>query len=230
MSNDLQNDLDAYVLGDEEAFGPEPHDDYQVQAPPDADAANGMLRRLRGIAREVRTIDALADQEVHRIEAWRADRKSGLTKRAAAIEKALEQWMRAVNRLNPKRKSESLPNGKVALRAPGAGKVVLTNPAAFEVWWRQERVAEITAYLQGHGLTDAAPEAHEVVELVLSRSPLMRVSVEANKTGLKELNTGNEVEFDEQDVEARSIMLDDEVIPGVALVRATVDTCTVTPA
>lgn len=231
MRDDLQNDLDAYVLGDVDA---QPVDaDEAFEAPPDAEQANGMLRRLRGIEREVARINALADSEVRRIEEWRSDRTHGLTKRATAIEAALEQWWRAVNRVNPTRKSESLPNGKVALRSAGAGKVEITNPAAFETWWRQERSEALARYLNDHGMIeDTAAHAAEVLELVLSRSPLMRINPEPNKTGLKELDTGPAAPSPDGDpnVVHLPVGLDGEVIPGVAVVRSTVDTFKATPA
>lgn len=224
---DLQDDLDAYVLSDEELDAAERashNDDEAIEPPTDADKANGMLRQLRGIARELRRIDMLAEQEIARISSWRNDRSFGLNRRRSMIEAALEAWMRAVNRVQPKRKSEALPNGTVKLRA-GKRSVAITDPGAFLTWWRADTTMRVAKELHDLGVTDADTFAPELVEIVLSRSPLVKLQPEPSKTGIGEAGTeGDELPAKDDDVKLRAVVIDGEIVPGVAFSKPAADT------
>lgn len=232
---ELADDLDAFVLGDDDAW---PDVDEALEPPPDADRANAMLRVLRGVEREVEKIDALAAAEVARIEAWRHDRVTGLVKRREQVTAALEQWMRAVNRLNPKRKSEQLPNGKLQLRKPSAGTVEVHDLDAFVAWHRDDRLLIVREYLrtlvESHASTGGIVEelddvVSELLRLVLDHSELARTKVEPVKDALKECIV--QLDHDEVDGDQLwSFVHEGEVIPGVALRRSTVDTFKVTTA
>lgn len=226
-ANELHDDLDAYVLGDDELeAGDEP-----TEAPPDADRANSLLRVLRGVEREARRIDMLATQEITRIESWRSDRLAGLDRRHVSLSKALEQWMRAVNRVTPKRKTEKLPNGTLSLRAP-RGKVVVTDEAKFVEWWRNDARMTVARWLVDR-LGNPAKEGDtpelwsaELVELVLSRSPVVRVKIEPNKTGLAELERGPEISSDDDETTV-ALVLDGEQVPWVGIATSASDTFSV---
>lgn len=236
MTNDeLLDDLDAYMLGDDELEPPA--DDETIPPPPDAEHADALARVLRGVEREQRRIEMLATQEISRITAWRDDRLSGLNRRHASISSALEGWMRAVNRLNPKRKTEHLPHAKVSLRAPRRSTVV-TDAAAFVDWWRERVRSEVAVYLRTTferigGDRVSWPEdlpieaAAEVVEVVLSRSPLVKIHPEPSKTGVAEAGAEGEPIASGTDVVMRGVVVDGELVPGVAFAKPTADTFTV---
>lgn len=226
--DELHDDLDAYLLGDDDLSG----DVDEIEPPPDADRANALLRVLRGVEREARKIDMLATQEIERISSWRSDRLAGLERRRDAIAGALEGWMRAVNRDNPKRKTETLPNGKLTLRA-ARRRVEIVDRDAFLQWWRNDARMTVARYL-GDRLVEMnagaqhGPEAlaAEVVELVLSRSPLVAVKIEPNKTGIAEAGVEDDLLATTLDdgIECRGIAVDGERIPGVAFAKANADT------
>lgn len=227
--SDLQDELDAYVLGDDEfdAAG-----DETVEPPPDAEHANRLLRAVRALDRQADEIERVSRDEIERISAWRDDRLAGLLRRRSSIERALDAYMRALNRLNPKRKTEKFPNGTLRLRAPRTS-VDVYDTAAFSKWWRERVRFEVGEFIVEH-LSD--PGAHnvealtaEVVELVLSRSPVVSVDVKPSRTGLAQLTAGPKIDaaaHDDADVHA--LVLDGEAVPGVALVKPTVDSFSVT--
>lgn len=217
-ADELHDDLDAYLLGDDELGDVE----TEIEPPPDADRANVLLRVLRGVERESRQIEMLATQEIERIERWRSDRQAGLQRRQEQLVSALEQWMRAVNRLNPKRKTETLPNGKLTLRA-ARRRVEIVDRDAFLLWWRNDARMTVTQYLAAQLERDDMTLDEivaEAVELVLSRSPLVAVKIEPNKTGIAEAG----VEGPSVDDERCVVVVDGEQLPGIEFVRPTVDT------
>lgn len=231
---DLHDDLDAYELPDEELEAAErdanlDDDADAIEAPPDAEKAEAMMRVVRGLDRELRRIDMLATQEMSRIESWRNDRSAGLKRRRDALLAALEQYARAVHRLAPKRKTIDFPHGKLALRAPRP-RVVIDDEPKFLEWWREDARMRVAVYLRDLMDADADTIAAEVVELVLTRSSVARCKIEPNKTAIAGLPTGPTITDDDEQT-AVAVVLDGEAIPHVAVVTSKHDTFspTVTP-
>jgi phage host-nuclease inhibitor protein Gam len=108
---ELQADLDAWAMGEAASDDPE-----ALEPPRDVDQAERLLRARAGMLRELGRLEQFAERQIREIAAWRDDRTSGLRRRLAGVEKILEQWFRAVNRDEPKRKTEKLPHGTVKLR------------------------------------------------------------------------------------------------------------------
>lgn len=131
--DDVVDDLDAYLAG----ITDEPLTDEPPSDPVDEDEANRILRRIARFDREADRVNRAADAELERIEAFRTDRLSGIDRQRVWHARAIEGWMRAVNRLDPRRKTIKLPLGQVALR-PGIVKV--------EVVDERQAVAEARAH------------------------------------------------------------------------------------
>ncbi len=221
---DLHDDLDAYVLGDDDM---DLDADETIPPPRDAEHANRLLRVVRGLDREAEEIERVARDEMRRIESWRDDRLTGLVKRRAAVANVLADYVRALNRENPKRKTVKFPNGTLALRAPRAS-VDVTDRAKFDTWWRENVRSEVAQYVRDVLDVDDVDESKiaEIVELVLSRSPLVSVKVEPSKSGLAQLAKGPAIGDDVPD--AHALLVDGEPVPGVALVQPTVDAFSLT--
>ena len=136
MTNDsLEDDLDAY-LDIEVPTEPDPDDpDHDVVLPAaNQELADKLLYKARRLDQELADIRALADKRRADIDRWEADRSHGIHRERARIDQSLEGFMRAWHRANPRTKSLNLPNGKVALRAPGRGKMIVKDELAFIAW------------------------------------------------------------------------------------------------
>lgn len=129
--SDLIDDLDAYVVGDEpdDPDGPPP-------VPEDADGANRILRRVRGLERLLAKHRTVAFAELGRIQEWYEDRASGIAGSIRYAERSLEEWMRSHHdATDGKVKTVKVPNGELRIR-PGSTRIgVLDDEAA---------VAEVT--------------------------------------------------------------------------------------
>lgn len=112
------DDLDQFL-------GDVPEEDYET--PPaqlDADRANRMLRKLRRLLQWKEGTAATANAEIARIAEWRDGRVKMIEGEIGRLEAALEGYTRAANRVNPKVKTQNLPNGALRLRSPRTRVVV----------------------------------------------------------------------------------------------------------
>lgn len=199
-ADELGDDLAAFAAEPVELLAQEQDGSY---TPPDnADDANRMLRRLRSHdARRAEVVDRY-DAEVRMLTAWRDDRVAGIDRETAALDRALEGWMRDRN-IRAGVVTEHLPTGELWLRAGRPSLVVEHDDDAVQ-WSRDHDVPVRTKYevdkiALGAVVTagpvtasaDAGPdhvyhlavtEDGEVVPGVLVRKPVRRTfSVHPNK-------------------------------------------------
>lgn len=168
------------------------------------DVANRMLRRLHRLARKRAEIDAVANAEVDRIEAWRRDRLAVVDNETHYIERTLEGFMRMVHSRFG-RKSEKLPNGTLKLTAARDSIVVVDDEAAAE-------------WLEEHGHHD---------DEVLSYVPKIGKKALALAYVVGPVDDHDEVDH----VEVRTLMTPDgETLPGVRVRRPTRPTFKAVPA
>lgn len=111
---DARSDLEAWLDGN---GGPPALDTAEPAPPPDAPRdVERWLRKLAVVTADAAEVDRLADEEIARYEAWRADRHHGLGRAAAWLERGLEGWMRA-NREQGGPPTFDLTSGVLRLRA-----------------------------------------------------------------------------------------------------------------
>jgi Bacteriophage Mu Gam like protein len=123
---DEWDSLDLYLAGGDPADdGAAEPDRLYLNGQADADTA---LRRLARVDRTARDVKAVADAERHRIDAWEADRLSGLRSRREWLIDGLEGFLRAVSARSGTL-SLSLPWGHLSLRQAPTSVEVL-DPAA----------------------------------------------------------------------------------------------------
>ena len=123
--DELGYDPDDWIADDHEDSGPE------VPPPGDEDTVNRMLRWRASAVREVERVNRLADAEVARIEARRADMTAGARRRVEQFDRTLEGWARAAYLASGNEKrSWNFPNGRLALRKPQAKVEVVDQDAA----------------------------------------------------------------------------------------------------
>lgn len=223
----LARELDDYVVADYDL----PEDDEPIEAPPDADVANAMMRRRRRLLAEGSEVEQVAAAEIARITAWRDDRAAGIERQIARLDAALEQWTRAVNRLDPKRKTIKLPNGEAKLRA-SRERVVVADPTRFGLWQLGAAIELVAAYLADGGpIEDERPQAEELVVRFLTELvfPLGRITIQPDRQAMAKLTKGPQVR-DDDDETAHALLDDGSPIPGVEVVKAKADTFSVTGA
>jgi hypothetical protein len=138
----LGEDLAAFAAEPVELLAQE--DDGTYQPPDNADDANRMLRRLR--SHEARRAEVVAryDAEVRMLAAWRDDRVAGIDRETAALDRALEGWMRS-RQEQVGVVTEHLPAGELWLRA-GRPSLVVTDEALAVKWAQTHNVAVRTKY------------------------------------------------------------------------------------
>lgn len=127
-AQDIEDDLDAFVLGD--MIPP----DEPPPPPEDAHGATRLLAVIRHREREIDTITELAKQRIEPILEWRADRIAGAKRTIAFIERSLEVWMRRAHETTGSL-TENLPDGELRVR-PGKEQLVATDEAAAVLWAR----------------------------------------------------------------------------------------------
>lgn len=217
--DDLYADLAAFMAdGLDVAEGDD--GSIAVEAPPDADRANMLLRVLRHLHAEAASVEEVFSAEVMRLEAWRADRVRGIDRRIAAIQQALEGYMRALHRDDPKRKSYKLPNGTLKLRA-ARNQVLVTDADALLAWERRQLEREVAAILSdsaGARDDEELDLAARLVELVEKHRNYVRVKVEPARSELASLDAGPVVAESEA-AQHHAVVLDGEPLPGVVIVK-----------
>lgn len=197
MTDELLDDLAAYMADGEDL----PHDpDATIEPPRDADQANAMLRVVQRLGQQRDEIVRLAQAEKAQIDAWAADRTSGLDRRITLIEVALEGWARAVNRETPKRKTLSFPHGTLRLR-PGRPSVSVVDEASFVAW--------------------ALANDRDLLSVKPARAEIKRRLVVGHE---------HEVEGEPPMVTLAALTGDGEIVPGVVFERPRADGFTLQPA
>lgn len=104
-------DLDALLSGDEPPYDTEP------EAPIDADRANGMLRTLGRLQRELDAAKEMATAEHARVDLWLTLEADRIGKRVTWLRSALELFHERLLREDARRKTVHLPNGTLAAKA-----------------------------------------------------------------------------------------------------------------
>lgn len=121
----LQDDLAAYVYGDDDA------PDEPPEPPEDTIGADRLLGRVRSYERTAAEIEGLAQANIAKIMAWRDDRISGVERSIAFHSRSLEVWMRSVHESSGgKVKTQNLPHGVLAVRKSPTRVVVDDDEAA----------------------------------------------------------------------------------------------------
>lgn len=103
-------DLQEHLLADPAAQKP----DWRVT---DASRADWALRKLGAVRRRMVENAAVAEAEIARVQHWLERQQAALSAEAAHWEALLAAWHRAVLAEDPARKTISLPNGRLKLRA-----------------------------------------------------------------------------------------------------------------
>jgi hypothetical protein len=118
-------DLDEHLMGAEPDYNRDP------EPPPDESTADRYLRRYLAFQDMIAATDALADQRIDEVEAWREHQVAKITDRADWVARALEGWARA--RRDERTKSFSLPAGTIKTTKAG-GRIKIVDPRAFVEW------------------------------------------------------------------------------------------------
>lgn len=158
------DDLDQFL-------GEVPDEDFERPDALDPDKANRMLRKLRRLQRWAQNTEATANAEIQRIAEWRDGRTQMIGAEIRQLEGALEGYMRALNSVDGKVKTQNLPNGTLRLRAPRT-RVVVDEPAV-TINWILHRIANRA------GDDSDLDFAHiDAVLDALNAEPLLRVKVD----------------------------------------------------
>lgn len=83
------------------------------------DEANGVLRHIAAIEREIAAAEAAAQKEIERVQAWLDGRRQTLAGRKAWLEAALISFHQALLAEDPHRKTVKLPCGELQSRLEG---------------------------------------------------------------------------------------------------------------
>lgn len=212
------DDLDQFL-------GDVPDEDFERPDALDADKANRMLRKLRRLERWKQGTEATANAEITRVAEWRDGRTRMISGEIRRLEDALEGYMRALNRVDPKVKTHNLPNGSLRLRAPRT-RVVIDAPE-LAINFLLHRVAE------NHPFHFA--DVDKVLD-ALEAEPLLRLKVEVaggevGKTADKGMSLGLQAgplgDSPASNIYS-AVLPDGQVLPGVALHAFVDDTFTLT--
>jgi hypothetical protein len=118
---------------DPSAFEPEgyePHDPYEIGGMNEADWA---LRKLAQARWQMRQNEKLAAAEADRVRTWLADANKGHERDVEYFESILRNWHEEQLDEDPKRKTISLPGGKL-VAAKNPDSLVINDEAAFIPW------------------------------------------------------------------------------------------------
>src|SRR5688572_10785632 len=99
----------------------------------DASAADWALRKLAQARNRITENNTLADKEVHRIRNWADETNEAHERDIEYFESVLRQWHDEQLADDPKRKTISLPGGKLQARQ-NPDSVEITDPDTFFVW------------------------------------------------------------------------------------------------
>lgn len=192
--DDLMTDLVSF----EE---PWPDDDETGDVPTLAgtEQANRMLDRLRLLGRDAGDVRALAAAERERIDAWEADRLSGIGREVERAEKALEQFMRAHHAAGGG-VTLNLPSGELKLRANKLRLVVTDDAEA--VAWCEEHAPDAINRPEPPA---PKPDKNALHKLVGDEKPLAAVETTART--------------DEGEIVFNLVAEGGVVVPGVVAVR-----------
>lgn len=108
---DQYDDLDGLLAG------PEPDWDGEPEAPAGVDVANGMLRTLGRLRRELTEAEELAAAEHARVDLWLSLQAKRIGDRTRWLETALALWHAGLLAEDKRRKTVQLPNGTLVARA-----------------------------------------------------------------------------------------------------------------
>lgn len=108
---------DQYEALDALLSGPEPDWDTDPEAPAGVDQANGMLRTLARLRRQLTDAEELAAAEHARVDLWLTVQAQRIGDRTRWLETALALWHAGLLRDDPRRKTVQLPNGTLTARA-----------------------------------------------------------------------------------------------------------------
>jgi hypothetical protein len=172
------HDADAFESLQAHLAGPEPDWDADPEPAPDAAAANGRLRALAALRREMASLNAVAAAELEQIELWRRTRLAPLEDRANWLEASVAGWLKAQLPEDGSGKTVSLPAGKV--KATKQQPTIEVDAETFLAWARTHRPdlihqapapparpdqAALRAMVRGLNLKDVRPG--ETVQLVV---------------------------------------------------------------
>lgn len=104
----------------------------------DDSSADWAGRKLKAARDRIAANNALADDEIHRVEAWLVDVNSTLTADAHYFEWLLTQYALEVRAADPKRKSIKLPTVTMSTREPRA-TVTITDEDELKAWAKAHR-------------------------------------------------------------------------------------------
>jgi hypothetical protein len=144
----IEADLDEYLAIEVPVEHPDPEDpDHEVVLPAeDADMADRLLYKRRRLRAEAIKIMELATRRREDITRWERDRTGGIEREEERIGTSLEAFHRAWLRANPRTKTLKLPNGALALRKPGRGKILVTDEQAFIAWCKANGREDLLRY------------------------------------------------------------------------------------
>lgn len=134
----LQEELDAFVLGDADWLT---DDDSDVPPPEDPAGADRLLRAVR--AYEVKMVETndIANANINQITEWRDMKTGRLRHQVDRLTRSLETWMRHRHATSKgKVKTEKLPNGDLMVRARSRSLFVTDETAA--VMWATVNAGE----------------------------------------------------------------------------------------
>lgn len=108
----------------------------------DDDLAGWALRKLSADRAEVARIEALAQCEIDRIQAWALDASETVKSRSRFLEGRLGDYFRQLSHDDPKLSTHKLPQGSIG-RRKNPDRVTVNNELAFLAWAEEEYPAAI---------------------------------------------------------------------------------------
>lgn len=153
--DDLEADLDAFVVGDELPS------DEPPPVPENPEGASRLLLAVRMREREIERVTDLARERLERITEWRDDRTAGAKRSIEFIARSLETWMRAHHERTDQ-VTTKLPDGELRVR-PGKQRIAAYDEPAALLWARRRRrwswlqITETIAKDPVKAETDAGP-------------------------------------------------------------------------
>jgi hypothetical protein len=136
----VERAMDDHVVGDAwpraiDEDHPEWNGDLRPVTPPDVASASKILRRLKSLDRDAAQVEDVVDAEIRRLRDFREDSLAGILREVEWGERALDAFMRQWSATSHK-KTLALPDGKLTLRDPGAGKLIVENEEQVIAWAR----------------------------------------------------------------------------------------------
>lgn len=133
-------DLQEHLL----SLGPKIDDEEQREAfrITDDDLAGWALRKLSADRAEVARIEATAQVEIDRIQAWALDAAETVKARSRFLEGRLGDYFRQLAHDNPKLSTHKLPQGSIG-RRKNPDRLTVNDEAAFIEWAERECPAAV---------------------------------------------------------------------------------------